>query len=456
MTSSTISDPYLVKSGDTLGVIAKRAGASVQDLMKWNGIKNADTISVGQTLYLSEKSAFGVSIVFLDALRNPVENLSYKILFDGKTEEGKTGNNGRADPVITRDAKSSIEVLVKDLRGEWISICNTASDYGHKLLTLISGAIVIKGSTEKHPSSAPTKPQESPRKQDKPVQPPSQAPQPPKPTGAPSKNNPAVKTTKTKAKKGQSVVEVTIDIPQGVLDLFANYKGGEITDTEWKKTADSLDCEVEVLKAIAQVESGGRFAFWRLNKIDGANIPAILYERHYFSQETKGKFDENHPDISWPTGYRKQSEIGKKDKKMSDGVVDKDDTYGDFASAYLRFINAFRLDAGAAMKSCSWGKFQIMGANYALCGAASVKEFVEKMCTSDAAQISLLAGFIQNKPAAWKDNKNKKLGKKMSLHEAVKARDWALIAYNYNGAGYKKYDYDTKLKAAYEYLKKTA
>lgn len=451
MSADIATDPYLVKSGDTLGAIARRSGKSVHELMRLNGIRVANRISVGQSIYLSERSAFGVSVVFLDALRSPIENLPYRIRFDGKTKAGITGANGRVETVVTRDAKSSVEILVQDLRGEWINACKTASDYGHKLLTLISGAIVVKGETEKHPRAAPTTPEE--RSSAKPAKESKSASISRKATGTPSKNNPVVKTKKTKAKQGQSVVQISVDIPQGLLDLFANYKGGEITEKEWKDTAAGIDCEPEVLKAIAEVESGGRYAFWRLNAEDGKSIPAILYERHYFSKETKGKYDEDHPDISWPTGYRTKSRLGEKEKKMSDGMIDADDVYGSYASAYLRLINAYRLDPAAALKSCSWGKFQIMGANFKLCGEDNENDFVVKMCTSDAAQIGLLAEFIRNKPRSWKDSKNKKLGKETSLHNAVKKKDWAMIAFNYNGPGYKTYSYDTKLKAAYERLK---
>lgn len=446
---------YLVKSGDTLTKIAAVSGKAVKDLMRWNGLSNPDRLAAGQTLYLSERSAFGVSVLFLDALRSPIENLPYRIRFDGKSETGTTPSNGLGVQVVTRDAKSTVDVLVRDLEGNWRVVCQTASDYGHKLLTLVSGAIVIKGDTEKHPSAASTKPtvadRPSPTSKGT-VQPGS----PPQATGLPSKNNPAVKTKKAKAKQGQSIIQVAVEIPQGVLDLFAKYEGGDITEVQWKEVADGIGCEPEVLKAIAQVESGGRNAFWRLNSVGGANVPALLYERHYFSKETGGAYDKEHPDISWPTGYRKKSRLGEKDKKMSDGKIDADDVYGDYSSAYLRFINAYRLDANAALKSCSWGKFQIMGANFGLCGALNVKIFVEKMCTSDATQIGLLAEFIRNKPQSWKDAKNKKLGKEISLHEAVKTKNWAAIAFNYNGPGYKTYDYDTKLKAAYDRTKKSA
>lgn len=41
---------YRVKSGDTLGAIARKYGVTVTQLMSWNRIKNANTLRVGQTL----------------------------------------------------------------------------------------------------------------------------------------------------------------------------------------------------------------------------------------------------------------------------------------------------------------------------------------------------------------------------------------------------------------------
>lgn len=202
--------------------------------------------------------------------------------------------------------------------------------------------------------------------------------------------------------------------------------------------------------AIAKVESGGRDAFWRLSSGDGAHIPAILYERHYFSDLTGGKYDEAHTDISWPSGYRKKSLLGTADKKMRDHKVEAADVYSDYATSYLRLINAYRLNANAALQSCSWGKFQIMGQNFKLCGMRSAEDFVKKMCESESGQIQLLTGFIRKKPLAWKNPKNKALGKEISLWDAVKTKNWRAIAFNYNGPGYETYAYHTKLENAYE------
>ncbi len=448
-TISTLTDPYLVKHGDTLSTIAKRSSCSITDLRRFNHIADPNKLEVDQTLYLSERTAYGVSVLFLDALRNPIENLRYQLRFDGNVVQQKTSATGLSPRQVTKDAKSPFEVWIHNADQQWQRLTSTVSGHGHKLITLVSGSVVIKGQTQPHPTAAPTTPvAAAPKPPVKPT-PPTQPPLPKPASGASSKNNKRVKTKKAKAPQGQSIVKISIDIPQDLLDYFANYTGKEIAEADWTAAAKDLDCEAAVLKAIAKVESGGRSAFWRLNKSDGAHIPAIMYERHYFSRLTKGKYDATHPDISWPTGYRKRKRLGSKDKAMPDGKVEATDIYSDYASSYLRLINAYQLDADAALKSCSWGKFQVMGSNYETCGEKTLKAFITTMCTSELGQIQLLSGFIQNKPAAWINRRNHKLGKHPSLWEAVKTKNWKMIAFNYNGAGYKTYNYDTQLEKAY-------
>ena len=450
---STIHDPYAVKSGDTLSDIARRCGKSTSELTRLNRLRNPDKLEIGQTLDLSERSAHGVTAIFLDALRHPIENLPYRLVYDGKTVQGKTTASGVTPRQVTKKATSSFEVWVQNADRMWQQVTSTVSGQGHKLITLTSGAFTIKDNTELHPYGVPLAPV-TPLKP-KPATTRVQAPLPPPANGTPSKNNPAIKTRKIKGPQGQSVVEISIDFPKGLTDLFGNYdsQGCNIPEAEWDNTAKGLDCNSAVLKAIAKVESGGRSAFWRINKIEGGFVPAILYERHYFSRLTGKQYDEKYPDISWPVGYRKRDQLGKNDAKMNDGKVDADDIYSSYATSYLRLINAYRLDPSAALKSCSWGKFQVMGANFELCGAKSVEAFVQTMCTSELGQIQLLAGFIMNKSSSWKSMKNKALGKEISLWDAVKTKNWRAIAFNYNGPSYETYGYHTKLEQAYKDFK---
>lgn len=46
---------YTVKKGDTLGAIARKYGRTVKQLMQWNGLKNANSLRIGQRLRVSPK-----------------------------------------------------------------------------------------------------------------------------------------------------------------------------------------------------------------------------------------------------------------------------------------------------------------------------------------------------------------------------------------------------------------
>ena len=418
MPEQVIQDPYRVKRGDTLSGIARRCGKTVSELASLNKLANPNRLEIGQTLYLSRESSYGVSVLFLDALRHPIENLNYRIKFDGQTLAGQTPANGSAPRLTTQDAKSLVEVWIKDLQGHWQKICETVSGHGHQLITLVSGALVFNGATQQHPRNAPARPESDGKSTTHAA---SAAP-----ARTATKNNPHVKTARVKGKHGQAIIQVNVDIPQGLTKLFELYQDDPITAKQWNDTADGLECEVEVLKAIAEVETKGA-AFWRLNDADGKQVPSILFERHWFRRLTKGVYNTTHPDISGPAFTSAKGAAAA-------------DRYGPYAASYLRLINAYRLNPEAALSSCSWGKFQIMGGEYKNCGRESAKEVVEFMCAGESGQIDLLAMFIRHKANG-------------KLWSAVKAKDWAKIALYYNGSNYKQNAYDVKFKQAYERLK---
>lgn len=468
--ANMLSDPYRVRTGDTLTGIAKRSGRTLAELKRFNNLADANRLKVGQTLYLSEATAFGISVLFLDSLRHPIANLPYRLHFDGRTLQGLTDETGAILNKVTQSARSQVEVWVKNADNQWQQIANTASGYGHKLITAVSAFFVVKGQTEKLPTGAPPKPASEPQaksEKTKPVQAP-----PPKPAqGSPSANNPAVKTRPKKGPQGQSVIEIGIDLPQGLMALFQQYTGEKITEGDWRDSAEQLKCEVEVLKAIAEVESKGA-AFWKLNAHDKAGIvPAILFERHYFHRLTcangprmntkdrqyhgigvagcKSPHDAFH-DLCYPVAFvaRKdktgQATLGKADAKMPSGHVEVADQYGDGAKSYLRLLNAYRLNPDAALKSCSWGMFQIMGDEHlGSCGVTDVRDFVKTMCSGEKGQLKMLQQFVQHKAGG-------------KLLTAVRAKDWAKIAYYYNGPGYQQNRYDEKMENAYKKLKNLA
>ena len=189
-----------------------------------------------------------------------------------------------------------------------------------------------------------------------------------------------------------------------------------ISDQDYETAAKDLDVEVEVIKAIKDVESGpsGSFLF--------SNHPTILFEGHIFWKELDQRRGE-------PSKYRDSDILYQKWTK---------DHYVSGVAEYVRLKKARDIDIDAANASASWGLFQIMGNNFELCGCKSVEEFVTRMCTSEGEQLKLFVEYI----------------KKRKLHQYLKPGHtgnipWAEFARRYNGREYKKNQYDTRLENAY-------
>jgi len=183
-----------------------------------------------------------------------------------------------------------------------------------------------------------------------------------------------------------------------------------LTDADIAAAAGSLGVEPAAVYAVSAVESGGRTGF------DAKGRPKILFEARWFHNFTKGIYDTSHPNLSQATW---------------DGAKQyyKDDQW-------TRLSEAFALNQEAALKSASWGKFQVMGFNHN--GFADVFTFCTAMFQSEKEHLATFLAFC-------KDN---------NLVQYLKTRDWANFAKGYNGEGYKANRYDEKLADAYQEYKK--
>jgi RHS repeat-associated protein len=189
--------------------------------------------------------------------------------------------------------------------------------------------------------------------------------------------------------------------------FFIDIDGEEPTPAAYRKAANKLGVSVAQIRAVYKTEVGKK-AFFKNGKIK------ILYERHYFSRLTKGKYDKSNPYIS-------NSKAGG---------------YGKEGVQYSKFDQAAELDKEAAYSSVSWGGFQIMGANYKAAGYDSGIQFGEALINGDEdTHLEAFANFVSN-------NKN--------MLKALKNKNWASFAKLYNGKNYKKYDYDTKMANNYK------
>ena len=180
-----------------------------------------------------------------------------------------------------------------------------------------------------------------------------------------------------------------------------------ISIEDYIRAAEALGCSVASIIAVSRVESPrGPFL------PDGR--PTLLFERHKFHRHTSGRYSAAHPDISSskPGGY---------------GAAG--------AHQHERMGRAAKLDRDAALKSASWGQFQILGENYAKAGHRTLQSFVNAMYRSASDQLDCFINFIRN------DSR---------LLRAIRELDWATFARVYNGPAYRQNRYDEKMAAEYE------
>lgn len=188
----------------------------------------------------------------------------------------------------------------------------------------------------------------------------------------------------------------------------------QITRTHFVAAAHELDCEPAAVQAVATVET-------RAEAFLDDGRPVILFERHKFHQFTKGRYTAAYPGISNPDagGYGQAG-----------------------AWQHERLGLAASLDRTAALKSASWGMFQIMGFNHALAGHPALQAFINAMYAGEPEHLAAFVAFIKNDRRAHPATR-------VTLAQALRTRDWASFAYLYNGSDYRVNRYDTKMAAEY-------
>ncbi|WP_218571730.1 N-acetylmuramidase family protein [Pseudomonas sp. DE0010] len=206
--------------------------------------------------------------------------------------------------------------------------------------------------------------------------------------------------------------EILIDNARVRLEFLDLYDGSEIEEEDYVEAAATLGCEVEAIKAVALTETGSVGSYFA--GAEGDKVAAILFERHYFHQLTGGQFDQTDPDISYS----------------------KSGGYGLVSEQYGKLIRAYNLSASEALKSASWGRFQIMGRYHINAGYSSVEAFVRDMNRSEKNHLKAFVSFIKSSNA---------------LSSAIVQKNWLKFALVYNGPRQK--GYDEKMRKNYDALK---
>jgi hypothetical protein len=187
-----------------------------------------------------------------------------------------------------------------------------------------------------------------------------------------------------------------------------------LTSADYAEVAGELGISVACIRAVVDIEAG--------NKGEGFNAdhtPLINFDLTMFRQAARRrgvnleKFKSSHAVVFAAPNIRK---------------------YGSQQAAqYARLRSAMTIDSIAAMEGTFWGMFQIGGFNWRQCGCSSVSEFVRLMSYSEREQLELFAAFI----------------KKAGMVSYLQKLQWAEFARRYNGPGYRRHSYDTRMAAAY-------
>jgi hypothetical protein len=185
----------------------------------------------------------------------------------------------------------------------------------------------------------------------------------------------------------------------------------KLVPSDYEQAARELGVEAAAIHAVASVESGGRTGF------DSHSRPKIRYENHFFRRLTHGKYDHSHPDLSCAYGSRQY--------KL---------THGTHADQYKLLHAAFALAPDAAVMSCSWGMFQVMGENYKSIGWKDLEQFVKDMFHSEGQHLRAFLGFCKHN----------------GLVPYLKNHNWASFARGYNGPSYAENAYDVKMRTYYQ------
>ena len=194
-----------------------------------------------------------------------------------------------------------------------------------------------------------------------------------------------------------------IDICQYVKNPNFPVKIEKVQPATIDRVAESLGVEPDALWAVFEVQT--------VSGMTNRGKPKILFERHYFSRLTSGRYDAIQPGISNPRAGGYQG--------------------GD--REYERLAGAAKLDCNAALSSTSWGSFQVMGFNYNKVGYTDVHAFAKDMLTSEDKQVVAFGVFLKN----------------VGLIDELVRKDWAGFARGYNGPAYRQNRYDQKMGAAY-------
>lgn len=171
------------------------------------------------------------------------------------------------------------------------------------------------------------------------------------------------------------------------------------------------------LKAVTEVESNGKiFAL-----IDGERRPMILFEPHVFYRRLSG--------AAQAEAVKLKLAAERPSRKLYPKL--QRDRWAQIEAGEA-LLKRHKLPAGAARESASYGVGQVMGYHWKALGFTSLAQFLKTVSAGVEGQVDVMMRFIITN----------------SLDDELRDGRWAAFARGYNGAGFRKNRYDTKLAEA--------
>lgn len=184
-------------------------------------------------------------------------------------------------------------------------------------------------------------------------------------------------------------------------------KAKKLDDIDLPTVAATIGVGEDEIHAVLEVETrGGGF--------DSKGRPKMLFEPHIF--------------------YRLLGEGARRDEAVALGLAYRKWGQAPYPrDSYARLESAMELDPGIALQSASWGLGQIMGFNASAAGYPSAKAMVADFLDDEENHLSAMVQFIVTN----------------GLDDELRRHDWKGFARGYNGPGYAKHGYHTKLASAF-------
>lgn len=193
---------------------------------------------------------------------------------------------------------------------------------------------------------------------------------------------------------------------EAFIDALAAGPDTRLGPQDFERAARVLGAPVAAVRAVAKVEALG-------SGFEGG-LPKILPEPHRFFKNTGGRFAKTDPDICYP-----RWDPARYPKTQ--------------AERWAQLARMVSLDVDAGLKSASYGAFQIMGENHAVCGFRDPWSFVYDQSLTEGDQLDAFVSFVSG----------------AGLVPSLRRLDWTTFARGYNGTGFRQNRYDERLAVAY-------